>query len=131
MRKWLPLVFVLCLLAGCSTDIGYKTVNTTSEDGQQAENVLKDDPRIKNAVLLIHDDRLIAGLRVNTFDRFNKREIAKEVEKKFRKMYPGMKVTVSADSKVLLETNKLIDKKDTEHYTKKMKKISSLVKEET
>lgn len=119
------------MLAGCSTSIGFKTVNTTDVDGQKAEMLLKEDHRIKNAVVLIHDDQLIAGLRVNTFERFKKRKIAKELTKELKKMYPEMKVTVSADSKVLLETNKLIEKEDEQNYSKKMKKISSLVKEET
>ncbi|WOV85082.1 hypothetical protein PGH26_03910 [Sporosarcina jeotgali] len=131
IRKLLPLVFVLVMLAGCSTSIGFKTVNTTDVDGQKAEKLLKEDQRIKNAVVLIHDDRLIAGLRVNTFERFKKRKIAKELSKELEKMYPEMKVTVSADSKILLETNKLIEKEDEQNYSKKMKKISSLVKEET
>ncbi|MGN7407743.1 hypothetical protein ACTHOZ_01455 [Sporosarcina sp. SAFN-010] len=131
IRKILLLVFILVLLAGCSTSIGFKTVNTTDIDEQQAETLLKEDKRIKNAVMLIHDDRLIAGLRVNTFERFKKRKIAKELTKELEKMYPDLKITVSADSKVLLETNKLIEKENEQNYLKKMKKISALVKEET
>ncbi|REB09566.1 hypothetical protein DVB69_01785 [Sporosarcina sp. BI001-red] len=131
IRKILLLGFILVLLAGCSTSIGFKTVNTTDVDGQRAETLVKEDKRIKNAVILIHDDRLIAGLRVNTFERFKKRKIAKELSKELEKLYPEMKITVSADSKVLLETNKLIDEKNEKNYAKKMKKISSLVKEET
>ncbi|WP_039042082.1 hypothetical protein [Sporosarcina sp. ZBG7A] len=131
IRKILLLVFILVLLAGCSTSIGFKTVNTTDIDEQQAETLLKEDKRLKNAVMLIHDDRLIAGLRVNTFERFKKRKIAKELTKELEKMYPELKITVSADSKVLLETNKLIEKENEQNYLKKMKKISALVKEET
>lgn len=131
IRKILLLVFILVLLAGCSTSIGFKTVNTTDIDEQQAETLLKEDKRLKNAVMLIHDDRLIAGLRVNTFERFKKRKIAKELTKELEKMYPDLKITVSADSKVLLETNKLIEKENEQNYLKKMKKISALVKEET
>lgn len=131
IRKLLPLVFILVLLAGCSTSIGFKTVNTTDQDYQQAEKLLKEDKRIKNAVVLIHKDRMIAGLRVNTFERFKKRKIAKELSKELEEMYPDLNVTVSADSKVLLETNKLIEKENEQNYEEKMKKISALVKEET
>ncbi|WP_025786069.1 hypothetical protein [Sporosarcina sp. D27] len=131
IRKLLLLVFILVLLAGCSTSVGFKTVNTTDIDEQQAETLLREDKRIKNAVMLIHDDRLIAGLRVNTFERFKKRKIAKELSKELEKMYPDLKITVSADSKVLLETNKVIEKENEQNYLKKMKKISALVKEET
>ncbi|MDW0111411.1 hypothetical protein QT716_15420 [Sporosarcina aquimarina] len=95
------------------------------------EALIKEDSRIKNAVVLIHEDRLIAGLRVNTFERFHKRKIAKEVAKELEKQYPDLKVTVSADSKVLLETNKLIEQENKKNFTKKMKKLSALVKEET
>ncbi|MCM3756498.1 hypothetical protein M3197_03270 [Sporosarcina aquimarina] len=131
IRKILLLVFILVLLTGCSTSVGFKTVNTTDIDEQQAETLLKEDKRIKNAVMLIHDDRLIAGLRVNTFERFSKRKIAKELSKELKKMYPDLKITVSADSKVLLETNKLIEQENEQNYVKQMKKISALVKEET
>lgn len=131
IRKILTLVFILVMLAGCSTSIGFKTVNTTDMDSQRAEKLLKEDKRIKNAVVLIHEDRLIAGLRVNTFERFKKRKIAQELSKELEDMYPDLNVTVSADSKVLLETNKLIEKEDEQNYEEKMKKISALVKEET
>ncbi|MGG0644264.1 hypothetical protein ABE021_10005 [Sporosarcina gallistercoris] len=131
IRKILTLVFILVMLAGCSTSIGFKTVNTTDMDSQRAEKLLKEDKRIKNAVVLIHEDRLIAGLRVNTFERFKKRKIAQELSKELEDMYPDLKVTVSADSKVLLETNKLIEKEDEQNYEEKMEKISALVKEET
>lgn len=110
------------MLAGCSTSIGFQTVNTTDLDVRKAETLLTEDKRIKNAVLLVHEDRLIAGLRVNTFERFRKRAIAEELSKELKELYPKLKVTVSADSKVLLETNKLIEKGDEEHYLKKMKK---------
>lgn len=129
-RKWLALSVVF-FLSGCSTGVGYQTVNTTSIDEDQAESLLQEDPRIKNAVLLIHEDRLLAGIRVNTFDRFKKRSIAKELTKELENMYPDVKVTLSADSKVLLETNKLIQEKSTSTYTKQMKKITAIVKEET
>lgn len=119
------------LLTGCSTSVGYKTLDTSDTKGEKVEALLKEDARIKNAVVLIHEDRLIAGLRVNTFERFHKRSIAKEVAKELEKLYPDLKVTVSADSKVLLETNKLIEQENKKNFTKKMKKLSALVKEET
>ena len=129
-KKLLIICFVV-LLSGCSTSIGFQTLNTTTVNEDQAESLLREDPRVKNAILLFHDDRLLAGIRVNTFDRFHKRSIAKELTKDLEKMYPDFEVTLSADSKVLLETNKLIEKKNASEYTKQMKKISALVKEET
>ena len=47
------------------------------------------------------------------------------------KDYPDMNITVSADSKVLLETEKLIKKKDKKGYRKKINKIKSIEKEQT
>lgn len=131
IRNWLILGIIVCLLAGCSSKVGFKTVNTTEADEKQAEAILKEDSRIKNAVLLIHDDRLIAGLRVNTFERFRKRAIAKEMTDRFKELYPEMDITVSADSKIFMETNKLIEQQNKEQYTKEMKELSQLVKEET
>ncbi|WP_339251256.1 YhcN/YlaJ family sporulation lipoprotein [Sporosarcina sp. FSL W8-0480] len=105
--------------------------NHTGEDSKEAEDLIKKDDRIKGAATLFHDDHLIVGIRVKTFDRFNKRKIAKEVEKKLKEMYPDLSVLVSADSKVLTETTKLILQDDEKGMKKKIHELISLTEEET
>ncbi len=47
------------------------------------------------------------------------------------KLYPEKDITVSADSKIWMETNKLIDSDDKKEIGKKIEKLKSLLKEET
>lgn len=124
------LLSVLFLLSGCMPN-EFKVENQTDEDPAKAENLLKNDERIKGAAALFHDDHLLIGIRVKTFSRFNKREIAREIEKKLKEEYPDLAVFVSADSKILNETNKLILKKDEKGLKKKIHQLISLAEEET
>ncbi|GKV66004.1 MULTISPECIES: YhcN/YlaJ family sporulation lipoprotein [Sporosarcina] len=130
MKRINLLLIVLILLAGCS-ELGTKVENNTDYQKEQLEKILKADDHVKLAVALIHEKEIIAGIRVNTFSRFQKKKIAADLKKKIEKAYPDLNVTVSADSKVLLETEKLMDKKEKDQYGKKIKEIKSIVKEQT
>ena len=130
IRQLLPIFCILLLLSGCVPN-EFTVENQTDEDANEAENLLKKDDRIKGAAALFHEDHLIVGIRVNTFDRFNKRKIAKELEKKLKETYPDLSVFVSADSKILTETNKLILKDDAKGIKKKIHHLISLSEEET
>ena len=121
---------VLLLLSGCIPN-EYKFENHTDEETSEAEELLREDDRIKGVAALFHDDHLLVGIRVKTFSRFNKRKIADEMEKKLKKAYPDLTVFVSADSKILTETNKLILKKDEKGLKKKIDKLITLAEEET
>lgn len=109
----------------------YKYENYTNEDTVKAEELLKKDERIKGAAVLFHDDHLLVGIRVKTFSRFIKRNIASELEKKLKEEYPDLAVFVSADSKILNETNKLILKHDEKELKKQIDQLISLAEEET
>lgn len=109
----------------------YKIDNRTDEDAGEAEELLKDDDRVKGVAALFFDDHLLVGIRVKTFSRFNKRDIASEIEKKLKEKYPDLAVFVSADSKILNETNKLILKKDDKGVKKQIHQLISLAEEET
>ncbi|MEV9640503.1 hypothetical protein ABZ756_07375 [Mammaliicoccus sciuri] len=129
--KRIGLLFtLLILLTGCS-DKGTKIENTTAYDEDKLEEVLDQNSHVKLAIALLHEKDLITGIRVNTFSRFQKKKIASDIKKKLEKAYPDLTVTVSADSKVLLETKKLIDKEKQDEYQKKIDKIKSIEKEQT
>jgi hypothetical protein len=121
---------VLLLLSGCIPN-EYKFENHTDENTSEAKELLREDDRIKGVAALFHEDHLLVGIRVKTFSRFNKRKIANEMEKELKEAYPDLKVFVSADSKILTETNKLILKKDEKGLKKKIDKLITLAKEET
>ncbi|WP_413053529.1 hypothetical protein [Sporosarcina sp. 179-K 8C2 HS] len=130
IRQLITMLCVLLLLSGCIPN-EYKFENYTDEDTSEAEELLKGDDRIKGVAALFHDDHLLVGIRVKTFSRFNKRKIAAEMEKKLKKEYPDLSVFVSADSKILTETNKLILKNDERGLKKKIHHLITLAEEET
>ncbi|PID21828.1 hypothetical protein CSV61_06305 [Sporosarcina sp. P3] len=130
MKKLSILFIILSLLTGCS-EKGTYIENTTSHDERSVEKVLMSNDHVKLAKVLLFEDELLAGIRVNTFSRFKKKTIASDIQKKLEKEYPDLKVMVSADSKTLLETEKLINKKNRKDYRKKIDKIKSIEKEQT
>lgn len=130
MRKLMVLALVLILLTGCSGK-GVQLENASAADTKRAEEIFQHNKHVKLAVVLVEGKELLAGIRVNTFSRFKKKKIAAEIEKQLKESYPGMTITVSADSKVLLETEKLIKKGNKKQYKKKIKEIKSIEKEQT
>ncbi|WP_153731984.1 putative periplasmic lipoprotein [Sporosarcina obsidiansis] len=130
MKKLGMLFILLFLLTGCS-EKGTRIENTTTFNDDQLEKTLDHNEHVKLAIALLHEKDLIAGIRVNTFSRFQKKKIANELKEKLEKEYPELNITVSADSKVLLETQKLINKGKEGEYHKKIEKIKSIEKEQT
>lgn len=130
MKKLSILLLILGLLTGCS-EKGTYIKNTTPYDEHSLEKVLKNNEHVKLAKVLLYEDELLAGIRVNTFSRFQKKTIAEKIQKKLEREYPDLKITVSADSKILMETEKLIKKKSEKSYRKKIDEIKSIEKEQT
>ena len=130
IRRYLPAFLTLLLLSGCIPN-AFTFENHTDEDASEAEQLLEEDNRLKGAAALFYEDHLLVGIRVKTFDRFQKRKIAMELEKKLKESYPDLSVFVSADSKILNETNKLILKKDEKGIKKKIHQLIALSEEET
>ena len=98
---------------------------------QKREEVLTNDKRLTSAITTIHENNLLTGVTLKTFSRFKKEKIEKELKKNLENGYPGLDVTVSADSKIWMEMNKLIDLEDKKDKGKKIEKLKSLIKEET
>ncbi|GKV54795.1 hypothetical protein NCCP2222_07420 [Sporosarcina sp. NCCP-2222] len=130
IRKLLLISLLAVLLAGCSKD-AFRYQNDSDEVAAQAETIIRNDKRIKSAAVVFHDEKLLAGIRVETFSRFKKKKVATELKKKLEEQYPDMDVTVSADSKILYETNKLIDKGKEDELGKDIDRLKLLLKEET
>ena len=130
IRKLSLVILAVVLLSGCSGD-GFRIDNNSSEDHAKAEEVFKNDKRLTSAVTVFHDNDLITGVTLKTFSRFKKGKIEKELKKKLERIYPDLDVTVSADSKIWMETNKLADLDNKKNIGKKIEKLKSLIKEET
>jgi len=130
IRKFVIAIFLLVLLTGC-TGNSIRILNATDEDSTQAEELFKKDERLKSVSAMFHEEQLLTGVRVDTFSRFRKGKIEKDLKKKLEKLYPDLDITVSADSKILYETTKLMNDSDNKDVGKKIDDLKSLLKEET
>lgn len=130
IRKLSLAIFAVVLLSGCSGN-GFRIDNNSSENHVKVEEVLIKDKRLTSAITVFHENDLVTGVTLKTFSRFKKEKIEKELKKKIESIYPELDVTVSADSKIWMEMNKLIDLEDKKDKGKKIEKLKSLIKEET
>ena len=125
-------MLVILFLAGCvQVEKGVHIQNDTNEDIKKAEQVFKDDDRLISAIAIFHEKEILSGVTVKTFSRFNKAKIEEELTKKLEKIYEDFEVTVSADSKIIQETNKLMELKEKDKLPKKIKELKALSEEET
>lgn len=122
------------LLVGCTSSSKDKDIliqNNTNEDSTKVEEIVKNSEQISIAVIYLEGDDLVTALRMKTFSRFSKREIGKQIRKELKNAYPDMTVTVSVDNKAIIETKKLLKVDDKQVIGKEIKKLKSLIKEET
>lgn len=132
IRKLTYSLLLLLFLAGCAqVEKGVHIQNDTNEDIEKAEQVFENDDRLISAIAIFHEKEILSGVTVKTFSRFNKAKIEKELTKKLEKIYEDFEVTVSADSKIIQETNKLMELKEKEKLLKKIKELKKLSEEET
>ena len=130
-RIALILITVLLLSACVDSQEEIKIYNETSEDTEKAEKIFEGEDRLRSAIVVFHEDDFIAGVTVGTFARFHKKKIEKELKGKLEKEYPEAKILVSADNKIVMETQKLAKIEEEEKIKKKIKKIKTLSEEET
>jgi hypothetical protein len=132
IRKLGLMIVVLAMLAGCSEN-GIRIYNDSSEDPAKAEEIFKKDKDLTAVATVFHDNDLLTGVSLKTFSRFKKGKIEKNLKKKLEKKYPDLDITVSADGKIWLETNKLINSNHEKEKDigKKIDKLKLLLKEET
>ena len=125
-------VVLILLLSGCvRPESGVQIQNDTNVDVMKAEEVFLNDDRLVSAVAVFHEKDIVSGVTVKTFSRFHKKKIEKELKKSLEEDYPEFDVTISADGKIIQETRKLLKQEDTEKLAKKIKKVKTLLEEET
>lgn len=130
IRKLGLMMVVLVMLAGCSEN-GIRIHNDSSEDVRKAEELFMKDNHLTAVVTVFHANDLLTGVTLKTFSRFKKEKIEKSLKEKLEKLYPELDVTVSADSKIWLETNKLINSDHEKNLGERIDKLKLLLKEET
>lgn len=133
IRKIGLMLSVIFMLAACGTmnEDSIQIYNDTDEDTEEVKKLFADDARLRKAVVVFHEDEFVAGVTVGTFERFRKEKVEKELKKKVEKAYPDVDVLVSADYKVVIETEKMTKISDQQELEKKIKKIKSLSEEQT
>ena len=133
IRRLTFFLMLIFLIAGCTgPKSGIHVQNESDADIAKAEEVFENDKRLASVVAIFHEKELIAGVRVKTFSRFNKKKIEKELTKKMEDLYKDFDVTLSADGKFIYETTKIMnDEEKDEKLAKRIKKLKSLSEEET
>lgn len=110
---------------------GNHIYNDSTVESLPAEKVFEADERLVSTATIIHHNELVSGVTVKTFSRFHKEKIEDELKKKLEEVYPEFEITVSADNKIVHQTVKIIQDKDKKELDEQLKKIVSLLKEET
>lgn len=110
---------------------GIHIYNESPANSNKAEEIFAEDDRLVSTNAIFHENEILTGVTVKTFSRFNKEKIEKELKKKLEEAYPDYDITVSADNKIVHKTSKLIQDKDDKKIGKELKKLVSLLKEET
>ncbi|MGM7722119.1 YhcN/YlaJ family sporulation lipoprotein [Metabacillus sp. Hm71] len=102
---------------------------------QAKEKVIKEE-EISDVKAVNTDKELLIAVEVNHMDRFRLKEIEKNLNQKTEKQFPNHEVTISIDSKIFLEIEKLENKMKKNNLGKKklekvLKRIKSLSEELT
>ncbi|PWA13258.1 hypothetical protein DCC39_02085 [Pueribacillus theae] len=138
--------FFMCLIVGCSPEeqetknpIITQTSNESSIDqnlsNEAVEKVLKKE-EITKANAVNTENLLLVAFEVEQFERFNLKEIEKEIKSQLKKDFKKVKVEVTHDTKIMMEIEKLQDKVENENvapkkWKKEIEKIQKLMKEKT
>lgn len=132
MRRLVICIFICSVLTGCMRlENGNHIYNDSTVESLPAEKVFEADERLVSTATIIHHNELVSGVTVKTFSRFHKEKIEDELKKKLEEVYPEFEITVSADNKIVHQTVKIIQDKDKKELDEQLKKIVSLLKEET
>lgn len=132
MRKGLFLVMTSFLLLGCHPlEKGVHIDNLSTSESAPAEQLFAEDDRLVRSAIVFHDQQLVSTVTVDTFSRFHKRKVEKELQKSLEKAYPEHDITVSADYKAMYMLSKIIEQPEKENIEEELNEIVKLLKEET
>jgi len=131
-------------LGGCATNnqqkteteptkTNYQTQNFDQSASKKAKKLIEKRDEVPQVVSINTDKDLIVAFKINHLNRFQLKEVEKDIKKQLKKEFKDYKITTSNDTKIFIETEKLtkqMSKLDQEKLKKKVKKIIKLSKEE-
>lgn len=132
IRKYILIFVAILLLVACNrVEEPIAIQKDTDENTEQLEQIILQDERVKNSVIMLHDQRLIVAVTVKTFSRFHKGKIEKQLKEQLDAAYPDQDITVSADYKARQTLKKLMKEDDPSNLNEALNDLTTLLQEET
>lgn len=102
----------------------------------EAKEIISHFEEVSGVRAINHNKQLLIAIEVNHIDRFNLKDIEKELQKKANSSFENMEVTLSTDKKLFIELKKLEIKLTNDSISEKelseeINKLKALMKEET
>lgn len=103
---------------------------------ERAAAYLRGREDIRDVVAVNSGDRLLVAYQIPHMQRWNRKNIEKDVEDRLRQMFPGYKVISSSDLKIFWKTQqlktKMVNKRwDGREVNREIGRIEKLSKEQT
>ncbi|AMW98218.1 YhcN/YlaJ family sporulation lipoprotein [Rummeliibacillus stabekisii] len=135
-KSLLMFIALLTVLAGCgksnSAAISVNDDHKYQEERQSVEKVLGHDKHVQKVSVLFTKKEAIVGVEVKPFSKWNKKKYEKKWKKEIKRALPNRNVLVSTDQKIIMETDRLNEKKMSEKKVKeKIKNLKELAEEQT
>jgi hypothetical protein len=154
VMKWLFIISIIALIAGCNTndsvlepagtpnnDINLMKISKNHEVDQHISNQAKESMRkyaeITTAKAVNTDKKMLMSVEVEHNERLNLARIEEQLKKEMEEQFPNITVELSTDKKIVIELDKLEKElqKDNTYSPKKLEKeldkLISLSKEQT
>lgn len=134
INRLLLVLAVPILLTGCSNhpSLEFYHVNQDQNEVAKLKDILENEKSTNESLGVISDSELVVAVQVQPLLKFQKKKIEKRLKKKIKEDFPGYKVFVSSDLKIMWELEDLVEKDPNDKtFQKKLNKIKALAKEET
>lgn len=133
MRKWVLTFFIPFFLVGCSNEQTIQVSDGTVDEEKRVaiEEMIRNTEEVYTGTAILIEDELLVAIQVKPWLGFKERKVEKRLQKEIEEKYPDLNVLVSTDFKMHWESQKLLEEKDEEKVTDKVKKLKDLAKEET
>lgn len=109
---------------------------TDQQPAMDAKQFLSKEESLSGVRAVNHNDELFIAIEVDNFQRFNLKDIEKDVRKKVNNKYKNFHVTVVSDEKLVIELKELEEKVENNNITdeqlgKQIEELKKLSKEQT
>lgn len=109
---------------------------TDQQPAMDAKQFLSKEEALSRVRAVNYKDELFIAIEVDNFQRFNLKDIEKDVRKKINNKYKNFNVTVVSDEKLVIELKKLEEQIENNNITneqlgKRIEELKKLSKEQT